>query len=536
MSGKDDPFGGGGKTVIRPTPGGAPRPGGVPPRPATPQRAAPIPQAPPPRTPLVPHGMPGAAPAAPPGAGAAAGYGVNHPAPDAWMQGQSAGQPHYPDVLQHPQDVEAEPVKKIPLEVALNARDGAEISAANAMTAAAASLLILLGRLRLLIVEMQAMPLMTHVANSITEFEKRALDSGVSKEDALVAKYILCGTADDIVQNLPGTDRHVWMQYSMLAQFFQVRTSGVGFFEELNKVLANPAPRYDLLELMHACLCLGFEGQYRGAAGGDVELQRIRRDVYQALRHLRARSDDDISPRWRGMELKIKEFGSRVPLWAIASFAGVALLGMFLLFRFLLGGDSEALADTLVTIHPSEMITIERAAFAPLPDIVPKNTGQLQRIREALKPEIDQGTIAVDPLGEHIVVKVSNLILFDSGKAEVKKKFAEVAERIAMALDSEPGPIFIFGHTDSIKTSPTSRFKSNFELSVARATSVAKIISKGITDKSRIVIEGKGADEPVATNKTREGRAKNRRVEILIKREEALNDSEIPVLPTDGSN
>ena len=173
------------------------------------------------------------------------------------------------------QEAPPEPTEKIPLEIALNARDGGEYSASNPITAAAAPLLILLGRLRLMIIDMQAVPLMTHVAQEIRDFEKKAGEAGVAQEDIMVAKYALCGTADDIVQNLPGTDRHVWMQYSMLAQFFQVRTSGVGFFEELKKILANPAPRYDLLELMHACLSLGFEGQYRGAAGGDVQLQNV---------------------------------------------------------------------------------------------------------------------------------------------------------------------------------------------------------------------------------------------------------------------
>ena len=108
----------------------------------------------------------------------------------------------------------------------------------------------------------------------------------------------------------------------MLAQFFQVRTSGVGFFEELKKILANPAPRYDLLELMHACLSLGFEGQYRGAAGGDTELQRWRRDVYQTLRSLRTRNDDDISPRWQGMAKLMRDAGAQIPLWVIAGVAG----------------------------------------------------------------------------------------------------------------------------------------------------------------------------------------------------------------------
>ena len=217
-----------------------------------------------------------------------------------------------------------QPERRIPLEVALNASNTAEFSAANPITQAAAPLLILLGRLRLHIVDMQAVPLMNYVAQAITEFEKKIVAAGVHPQEALVAKYVLCGTADDIVQNLPGTDRAVWMQYSMLAQFFQVRTSGVGFFEELNKALANPAPRYNLLELMHACLLLGFEGQYRGAPGGDSELQRIRRDVYQTLRHVKARTDDEISPRWRGMTLRMRDLATRVPLWAIASGAGLA--------------------------------------------------------------------------------------------------------------------------------------------------------------------------------------------------------------------
>src|SRR5690606_29860469 len=175
---------------------------------------------------------------------------------DAWMK-PAAAQSFFPGAQPPPQP--QAPAEKIPLEVALNARDGAEYSAANPILAAAAPLMILLGRLRLMIIDMQAVPLMNHVANAIREFERKVLEAGVPHEDAMIAKYALCGTADDIVQNLPGADRQVWLQYSMLAQFFQVRTSGVGFFEELNKLLANPAPRYHLLELMHACLSLGFE-------------------------------------------------------------------------------------------------------------------------------------------------------------------------------------------------------------------------------------------------------------------------------------
>ena len=144
-------------------------------------------------------------------------------------------------------------------------------------------------------------------------------------QEAQVAKYALCGTADDIVQNLPGTDRHVWMQYSMLAQFFRVRTSGVGFFEELNKALANPAPHYNLLELMHACLLLGFEGQYRGAAGGDSELQRMPpRRLRDAAPRQGAHRRRDLAALARPGAQDAASSATSVPLWAIASGAGGA--------------------------------------------------------------------------------------------------------------------------------------------------------------------------------------------------------------------
>src|SRR5690606_5514513 len=364
---------------------------------------------------------------------------------------------------------------------------------------------------------------MNHVANAIREFERKVLEAGVPHEDAMIAKYALCGTADDIVQNLPGADRQVWLQYSMLAQFFQVRTSGVGFFEELNKLLANPAPRYNLLEFMHACLSLGFEGRYRGIAGGDRDLQRVRREVYETLRHIKARSDEDISPRWQGLARSMANMATQIPAWPVASVVGAAPVGVYFLFRFIISSDADALADKLLALNPTEPIAIERAAVVPPfegPDF--KETTQLERIRAALADEIAGGSMAVDKKGEFIVIEINNLLLFDSGKADVKPEFAAVAERIAAALNPEPGPINIIGHTDNVKLRSTSAFKSNYELSLARARSVEKILTPLITDPSRITVEGKGEDEPIADNSTPEGRAKNRRVEVMIPGEETL--------------
>jgi len=535
MSGKDDPFSSGGRTVIVPNPGGA--------RPADPAGPAPTPQqgtpqqpqrppqpfTPPPPVQQQPFATP--PPQSPnpqrvaPGVGAQPNYpsvgGMPQQGTDSWMSGGPAVGNPYMQGQQPQQPVATE--EKIPLEIALSAKDGADIDSANPITAAAAPLLILLGRLRLLIIDMQAMPLMGHVAQSITNFERTLLDQGIDQEQVRIAKYAMCATADDIVQNLPGQDRHVWMQYSMLAQFFQVRTSGVGFFDELNKLRHNPALYYDLLELMHACLSLGFEGQYRGAAGGDVELARLRRDIYQTLRNLRARPDDDISPRWRGLSLRGASLENKVPIWAVASVATCVLVGLFVLLRFLLSGESDALAATIVGLHPDSQITIERGVFAPPYEGPPvADTGQLERIRAALEPQIAEGTVAVEPVGDQIVIQMSNLILFALGKAEVKDEFKPVAKRVTEVLDKEPGPILVIGHTDNIPLRSKRRYASNFELSVARARAVEKVILPHLSDPSRVQVSGKGEDQPLVSNKTKEGRAKNRRVEIMIPKEESL--------------
>ncbi|MBN9028669.1 MAG: hypothetical protein BGO05_13405 [Rhizobiales bacterium 63-7] len=417
--------------------------------------------------------------------------------------------------------------RRIPLNVALGARANPGIKSANPITQAAAPLLILLGRLRQMVVDMDAVPLMQHVARAIQDFEKTILAAGVPEDQATIAKYALCATADDIVQNLPGTEKHLWLQYSMLAQFFGVRTSGTGFFDKIRQLSTNPTVYYSLLELIHACLSLGFEGQYRSAKGGDIELQRVRRDVFMTLRTVRPGAAADISPRWRGNEIRVRGLADGIPLWAIAGVFLALVAGLYLLLRILLGGDADAAAGTLVRLHPSGPIEISRSAFVPLPDPEPSLavTTQLQRIRGVLAPEIEKDLVAVEPVGDSIVVRINNLLLFESGSADVKPDFEQLAQRIGAALNKEPGQIHIVGHTDNVKPKASSRFKSNFDLSVKRAQAVADVLAKHLDDAARLDVAGRGEDQPVEPNDTAEGRAKNRRVELAIPKEETLTNN-----------
>ncbi|RJT40580.1 type VI secretion system protein TssL [Mesorhizobium waimense] len=501
MSSKDDPFGPAGKTVIRATPRRERKP-------------APIPQEP---------GSDGGQPA-PAKQSTVFDPGVGSHAPVGWTSGTVIYQGAPPSVAGATGASAAAPV--LQQAVLIDAADSVKYAAQNPILAAAAPVLMLLGQLRLIPVEREAQPLSEHIAEAIEKFDRSLEKSGIADEDARIAKFALCETVDDLVGNLPWPKEDAWVQHGMVSRFFHVEPTGTGFYEALNKILAKPETHYDLLELMHACLSLGFEGQYRGLPREDNNLERVRRDVYETLRYFKPRDGEDISPHWQGLAATMAPPSARLPLWVVAAAASALLTAAFFALRVTITDEGDALAGELLALNPSTPITIERASVAPLAKPVkaapPAASTQLDRIRAALAKEVEGGGLSVGTKGNFIVVEINNLVLFQPGKAEVKPEFKAIAADIAAALNPEPGPIRIVGHTDNVKPRKSSAFKSNFDLSVARAKAVETIIAPQFKDASRIMVDGKGEDEPIADNATPEGRARNRRVDVMIPREETL--------------
>jgi type VI secretion system protein ImpK len=209
-----------------------------------------------------------------------------------------------------------------------------------------------------------------------------------------------------------------------------------------------------------------------------------------------------------------------VPVWIAASVAGMLLLLLFIGLRTLLGNGAEQAAAATLALHPPDKVELARRVVAPPPPPPPpppvNRVTQLQRICAQLGPDCNT-TVKLTQTANTIIFRVGDLVLFESGKADVREKFLPVAAKIAQAVEKEQGFIKVVGHTDSIPIKNV-RFPSNFHLSVARAEAVAAVLKKGISDPSRLQTEGKGEDQPIASNETAEGRAQNRRVEVLIPR------------------
>jgi type VI secretion system protein ImpK len=387
----------------------------------------------------------------------------------------------------------------------------------NPLMRAAASLLVLLGRLRTSLARAGASQLMDQVAQAIQQFEMDAIGAGVPREQVEVAKYALAACADDIVQNLPAEDSRVWTQYSMLVRFFNERMGGVRFFKELDRAKQNPSVNLGLLEIMHACLSLGFEGVYR-ASGGPGALQGIRRDLYETIRRAQPKTIEDLSPHWRGQNIPLAGSRFHVPLWAVAAIAGVVLLGVYIFLRNLLSGQAEALALKMAQVHPDTEVAIAReVAVKPPPDPPNRASTQLERIRAALAKEILAGKVDATQSTTTIFIRIGNVVLFPKGGATVNDSFRPIAAKISAALDKEPGAIHVDGYTDSdpIKT---VEFPSNFELSAARAKSVAGMLRPGLSHPERLAVAGRGEADPVALNDAEPNKSKNRRVEVSIPR------------------
>ncbi|WP_226645484.1 flagellar motor protein MotB [Mesobacillus subterraneus] len=118
---------------------------------------------------------------------------------------------------------------------------------------------------------------------------------------------------------------------------------------------------------------------------------------------------------------------------------------------------------------------------------------------------------------EGLLLTIRDNVLFESGRAEVRNTDVNIANEIADLLVMEPPRnIIISGHTDNVPIR-TARYESNWELSVMRAVEFMKIILKNEQlDPRWFSAKGFGEFQPVATNDTAEGKARNRRVEILI--------------------
>ena len=133
-----------------------------------------------------------------------------------------------------------------------------------------------------------------------------------------------------------------------------------------------------------------------------------------------------------------------------------------------------------------------------------------------------------------VVTVVTDKVLFDSGKADLRSQGDSLLALVAQALKPVPNPILINGYTDSVPIA-TEQYPTNLELSSARADRVARYFMAIGVNEARVFPTGLGTRDPIASNDTAAGRARNRRVEIIVQSQvvnQTLDNAGLDKTPT----
>ncbi len=157
-----------------------------------------------------------------------------------------------------------------------------------------------------------------------------------------------------------------------------------------------------------------------------------------------------------------------------------------------------------------------------------RQTDEAQRSRQTLEDQmrraLESKDVTISELQGKLTVNILDRIMFDSGEAQLKPEGQEVLRKIAAVLAQYPNrQIHVIGHTDNvpIRASSRSKYPSNWELSTARATAAVRFLSEQAgVDPRRLGAVGYGEFHPIADNTTPEGRAKNRRIALVVLSEE----------------
>lgn len=222
--------------------------------------------------------------------------------------------------------------------------------------------------------------------------------------------------------------------------------------------------------------------------------------------------------------------------WLISYADFITLLFAFFVVMYAVSAVNEqkyrVVAESLGGAFGKVTVGGQAAPARPATEVPPEVRAQLERNRlvqeeaahmnsvassllDVLGPLVQEGKVRITQGRRGVSIEINANVLFQPGKADLEPGSLEVLRAVAERLRDEPFNLEVTGHTDLLPIS-NSTFASNWELSAVRATSVVRHLAANGIAPERMQAIGREATRPVAPNNTPEGRARNRRVELMI--------------------
>jgi type VI secretion system protein ImpK len=344
----------------------------------------------------------------------------------------------------------------------------------------------------------------------VTSFQAVCSNAQIKHEHAVAASYALCTAIDEAANRTgwggragEGAGPGVWAGKQLAQHFHDDNHGGEKVFLLIGRLAASPQEHIDLLDLMFFILALGFEGRYRGPTNGRRQLEMIRHRLYDIVMAARGDVPRELSPHWRGFGAGKFRLLRTVPVWVTASLLALGLLGLFSWYKYQLVHTSIDLEERIRAI----------GVLQPPPIAAPVHRSL--RLKELLAAEIANGSVSVEEDDDHSAVSFKGDDMFVPGQARVNARQLPTIAKVESEINEVSGTVRVTGHSDN-RPIRTRQFPDNQALSEQRAAAVAEVLKSGSVAPERLRVEGKGDTEPLADNATAAGRARNRRVDIVV--------------------
>lgn len=374
----------------------------------------------------------------------------------------------------------------------------------NPLIEAAKPVLILANSMQQTTSQLSTDSLINKFSLLINNFEENAEKNGAKYDAIQAAKYCLCTFVDELAVRAGWADE-TWSKNSLLVSFYDETWGGERFFEIIQNLKQDSDKNIDLLEFMYLCLQFGYKGKYQVLNNGELEIDKIKRDLL-ALIHSK-RPDQTVNLFKHNPIITNNIQRKRrlaIPLWVVGVLGAVALGVSYFTMQWSLGDKFNTASTKVNSLKLPSVITKQQ------------DTQKTVRLRPLLENEIARKLVSVEDFQDRSTVTILGDGLFESGSAQIQDQYYPVLAAVSQALDSVEGQIIVTGYTDN-QPIQSLNFPSNWHLSQARADAVKEILLNYIKNGgTRIRSEGRGSTDPVAPNDTLENRAKNRRVEITL--------------------
>lgn len=374
----------------------------------------------------------------------------------------------------------------------------------NSVVDKAGHLLSLCCQLRIIDSHSDVAGLRAQCVDLIKSYEQDLRSESLNSDIIESSRYCICCFLDETVLNTKWGENSSWASESLLSTFHNETFGGEYFYTLLDNALQSPATKWQLLELMYLCLSLGFIGKMRFEERGQSKLEDYRESAYRVVKDNKPKIHRELSPGWKEKIAKGSELQQSFPVWVAVTFFAAVMLFVYMGFSYKVNEYSSPVYGELTHLIPKEDIKLIEGT---------PNRSEFILLQQQLQTEIQRELVTLTELNDRIRISINASYLFASASAQPRQDFEVVLSKIARTLESTKGKILITGHADDRKIF-TTRFPSNWHLSLARATSIANVLSRNGSLSGRLWPEGRGADEPLVENNSDENRAINRRIEI----------------------